>query len=91
MKKYNLRLNEVQANMLQRVLKDEILKQRKWELEEKSEYGNSYPRAILSAQMWDLIEQLCSLGVDEYWEPLCMQRTDEEQDEYDALVKFDEE
>lgn len=30
MKKYNLQLNDVQASMLARILKEEIMQQREW-------------------------------------------------------------
>lgn len=81
MKKYNLNLNEVQAKMLQRMLKEEIMQQRQW----KKEGNNKEIRDYLSANMWDLIEQLCAQGEDEYWLAGCMNRTDEEEDEMENV------
>ena len=86
MKKYKLELNEIQAKMMSRILKEEIMQQRQWKEEEKD---HKNVRDYLSANMWDLIEQLCSQNVEEYWLPSCMQRTDEEEDELERLYKYE--
>ena len=78
---YNLKLNEVQASMLSRMLKEEIMQQRKWKEEEKKQ-KNIKCRDYLAANMWELIEQLCEQNPDlDYWCPGCMNRTDEEEEE----------
>ena len=80
---YKLKLNDVQASMLSRMLKEEIMQQRKW----KEEEANLYPkhkssRDYLAANMWELIEQLCEQNPKlDYWLPECMYRTDEEEEE----------
>ena len=76
---YNLKLNEVQASMLSRMLKEEIMQQRKWKEEEGKQKSS---RDYLAANMWELIEQLCKQNPTlDYWYPDCMNRTDEEEKE----------
>lgn len=90
-----LKLNEIQSSMLARILKEEIVQQRQWKEDEKNEFHlNKFSpklemRDYLSAQMWDLIEQLCAQDEQEYWLPNCMKRTDEEEDQL-VNVKHEE-
>ena len=78
---YNLKLNEIQASMLSRIIKEEIMKQRKWKKEEKEEEWKN-ARDYLAANMWELIEQLCEQNPAlNYWCPDCMNKTDEEEEE----------
>lgn len=78
MKKYTLQLNEIQANIMQRMFKEEIEQQRAWKEKEKA---HSEIRDYICANMWELIEQLAKQNVDEYWLPSCMYMTEEEKEE----------
>lgn len=88
-KTIKLEINEIQASLLQRICKEEILKQRMWKEEEISKKYPTDRRDYLSAQMWEIIEQLCSQNIEEYFLPHCMFRTNEEEVNLDYIKSQD--